>query len=663
MVRHLLGAARTSGSREMLNAINRAGHVCRITGILVLTLASAQGMEPPLAFDTTGGDAWTFEKTVELTVPAGRCDTVEIIAPNGRSIVSPIRERIAARISLEPGENVIEAECHKDGSLNGTPAKQQWSVRIKDSPKARAYALVTTAGTVLDASMSEVAPSRAVPIVRYEWRAREGSADPLVGLPAEGKRIELTRPMVDGEYYATVRVVDAIGRVDESTATFRVRNGRAEAIDLEREHPGWIDAAVIYGIDPFRFGPRGLVDVIPRLDELRALGVTTLWLTPITAAPAQDFGYAITDHFQVRPNLGSEAELRDLVTAAHARGLRVILDLVPNHLSDQHAYFVDAASHGRASPYFSFFARSAQGATTHYFDWRNLKNLNYQNEEVQRLILEASVYWVREFDVDGFRVDAAWGPRARAPEFWPSWRAELKRIKPDLLLLAEGSARDAYYFFNGFDAAYDWTDELGEWAWKAAFENGSVRQLRSAVGDRGATGPLVFRFLNNNDTGARFSTRYGVARTRVAVAMLLTLPGLPGLYTGEEVGATFEPYREVAPVVWDDPNQLRVWYTRLLELRRRHSSLRSREVRLLALEPADQVLAYLRPAVHPDRTILVLLNYAAATSHIEIPEEILRSLSPEGKLRDLLLGERFTLGLRGNRLALPAHSIRLLQGE
>ena len=164
----------------MLNAINRAGHVCRVTGILALTLASAHGIEPPFAFDTAGGDAWTFEKTVELTVPAGRCGTVEIIAPNGRTIVSPVRERIAARISLEPGKNVIEAECHKDGSLNGRPAKQQWSVRIKDSPKARAYAFVTTAGAVLDASISEVAPTRAAPIVRYEWRAREGSAGPSV---------------------------------------------------------------------------------------------------------------------------------------------------------------------------------------------------------------------------------------------------------------------------------------------------------------------------------------------------------------------------------------------------------------------------------------------------------------------------------------------------
>ena len=166
-----------------------------------------------------------------------------------------------------------------------------------------------------------------------------------------------------------------------------------------------------------------------------------------------------------------------------------------------------------------------------------------------------------------------------------------------------------------------------------------------------------------NDTGARFSTRYGLARTRVAVAMLLTLPGLPGLYTGEEVGASFEPYREGAPILWDDPDQLRVWYTRLLELRRRHSALRSREVSMLTLDPADQVLAYLRPALPGDRTILVLLNYGATPWEVKIPEQIVQSLSPDGKLIDLLQGERVTTSSYDTRVSLPGHGVRLLQGE
>src|SRR3954471_15817144 len=105
-------------------------------------------------------------------------------------------------------------------------------------------------------------------------------------------------------------------------------------------------------------------------------------------------------------------------------------------------------------------------------------------------------------------------PRQRAPEFWPRWREELKRIKPDLLLLAEASARDPYYFRNGFDVAYDWTDQLGVWAWGEAFK----AQARIALSLRARiTVPdplidpdaLIFRFLNNNDTEDRFITRYG----------------------------------------------------------------------------------------------------------------------------------------------------------
>jgi cyclomaltodextrinase len=153
-------------------------------------------------------------------------------------------------------------------------------------------------------------------------------------------------------------------------------------------------------------------------------------------------------------------------------------------------------------------------------------------------------------------------PVPSQPDFWPVWRAELKRIRPDLLLLAESSARDPYYFANGFDAGYDWTDRLGEWAWQEVFADPAhiPQRLRAALTNDGAgydPDAVVFRFLNNNDTGARFITRHGVGLTRVAAALLLTLPGIPGLYTGEEIGAEFEPYAGPPPIRWTDPHGLR----------------------------------------------------------------------------------------------------------
>jgi glycosidase len=77
---------------------------------------------------------------------------------------------------------------------------------------------------------------------------------------------------------------------------------------------------------------------------------------------------------------------------------------------------------------------------------------------------------VRDIGVDGFRMDVAWGVKGRRPDFWPRWRREMKRINPDLFLLAEASGVDPYYFANGFDVAYDWTRSLGQWAWSSGFD-------------------------------------------------------------------------------------------------------------------------------------------------------------------------------------------------
>jgi len=337
-------------------------------------------------------------------------------------------------------------------------------VRLHNAPTASIGVSESGTGVTLDGRASTPAPVGAAAIARYEWRTGDGNLPPLAALLASGPRVELAAPMRDGEYTIALKVTDDAGRTDESAVLLRARRGVLREVDPKHDHAAWIDRAVFYGVVPRLFGPRGLPDVTARLDQLAGLGVTALWLSPVMKSPPGDFGYAVTDYFHVRSSLGSDEDLHDLIRAAHARGIRVILDFVPNHLSDQNAYFTDTIAYARASPYFDFFERGRDGRAGHYFDWTNLENLNYANPEVERLVIEAFAYWVRGFDVDGFRVDAAWGPRPRAPDFWPRLRTELRRIKPDLVLIAEASARDAYYGRHRFDAAYDWTDKLGEWA-------------------------------------------------------------------------------------------------------------------------------------------------------------------------------------------------------
>src|SRR5690606_9979781 len=141
----------------------------------------------------------------------------------------------------------------------------------------------------------------------------------------------------------------------------------------------------------------------------------------------------------------------------------------------------------------------------------NLPNLDYDHPEVEAYTVASARHWVRQFGIDGYRVDAAWGVRERDPTFWPRFRSALQRVEPRAFLLAEASARDPYYVRHGFDAAYDWTEELGHHAWEHVFGSprGIARRLHAAVVTSETELHQVFRFLNNNDTGARFITRHG----------------------------------------------------------------------------------------------------------------------------------------------------------
>lgn len=374
--------------------------------------------------------------------------------------------------------------------------------------------------------------------------------------------------------------------------------------------PAWAAGATIYGVSVGHVDPPGLQGVIDRLDDFAGLGVAALWLSPINVSPPGDFGYAVVDYCDVRPGYGTRDDFRRLVREAHARDIRILMDVVPNHTSVQHPWRQDAERNGPASRWWGFYDRDGDGNATHYFSWTHLPNLNYDNPEVRRIMTGALLSWVREFDVDGFRVDVAWGIQQRNPEFWPAFVAEFRRLKPDGLLIAEASARDPRYAACGFDAAYDWTDALGHWAWEGIFD-GATPVGTAITGAIAASDPAtrVLRFLNNNDTGARFISRHGIDCYRVALAMLLTLPGLPCLYLGDEVGAAFEPYASREAVTRDDPHGLRAYVRDLVALRRALPGLAAPAWTPLAVEPAAHIFGYLRHRENGDDPVLVLLNF------------------------------------------------------
>lgn len=546
-----------------------------------------------------GGAVWAWR-----TLVRGRAAAPVSLTVDGTPYeVVQQGDRFHARVGVRPGPNLVVA------SAGGDAAVATYDVAMAARPRAVAVAVVDGRDIVLDATRSTPSRVTGAPVLTWRWSQRNG--DDMAGLPASGELVRIARPAGAGPWYVDLWVTDRTGATDRSGITLIAQPDGPEPASGQARAP-WAAAAVVYGVIPLAFGYRGFAAVRHDLGRLQRLGVTTLWMSPVFQTLRFEFGYGVTDYFTIRDDYGGRRGLRQLVAAAHERGIRVLLDVAVNHTSDRHPYFRHAEEQGTRSHQFSYYQRDANGDPVHYFDWEDLPNLDWDNPEVRRWISEVLTYWVRELDVDGYRFDVAWGVRERRPDAWAELVSELRRVKPHVLLLAEASSRDRYYAATGFDLAYDWTEQLGQWAWHDAFADPDRVVERLAAAVAAAPGADVFRFLNNNDTGERFIDRYGLGMTRVAAALLLTLPGVPCIYCGDEVGASFDPYETYGPIDWAGHPELTDWYAALVAVRARLPALTSAPFIRLNVTPAREVLGYTRAEVS------VLLNFSARQVDAEV---------------------------------------------
>jgi cyclomaltodextrinase / maltogenic alpha-amylase / neopullulanase len=171
---------------------------------------------------------------------------------------------------------------------------------------------------------------------------------------------------------------------------------------------------------------------------------------------------------------------------------------------------------------------------------------------------------------------------------------------------------------------------------------------------------LIFRFLNNNDTGTRFITTHGEPLTRVATALLLTLPGVPCIYTADEAGQWFRPYFDVTPISFRERYRgLRDYHKKLIALRKDIPSLHSRSWQLLDVQPERQVIGYVRFLEGNEQPVLVLLNFSEEPAEVSLtlPEEF-QSLAGSSSLSDLLNEE--DISFNGANVQMNPMSARIL---
>jgi alpha-amylase len=403
-------------------------------------------------------------------------------------------------------------------------------------------------------------------------------------------------------------------------------------------------------------------------DMRRDLGARCIWLMPVASSPSYH-GYDVKDYYRVNPEYGTNEDFKRLVAEAHRRGIRVLVDMVLNHASSEHPYFKDALLNP-SSPYRNWFrwatpkpeSKGPWGQEAwhrspvrdeYYYGvfWSGMPDLNYDHRAVREEAKKIATFWLEEMGADGFRLDAipylveegtrlAGAPGTHA--FLREYAAHVRRVAPNAYTIGEvwdSVAAMLPYYPDQLDACFAFaaSDALLN-----AVRSGSAKGLLEPYLQlqRAVPAERWSPFLRNHDQ-TRTMTELGgdMARTKMAITLLLTLPGLPYVYYGEEIGMTGnkpDP-RLRTPMHWTrgpaagftrgaaweplqpdsmtanveaqdaDPTSLLNLHRRLIHLRAANEALGGGELVPLTTS-SDAVAAYVRRA--GDRAVLVIANLA-----------------------------------------------------
>lgn len=471
------------------------------------------------------------------------------------------------------------------------------------------------------------------------------------------KRVCYAFELTDTEGYVRYYYGDLFndGMTDDRSAFFQLPfNHRADRVRV----PEWTRDAVVYNIfpDSFATGKRSISGqptelmhngqlvrgklggtirgILENLDYIQDLGFNCVYINPIFAA-GEYHKYDLVDYFHIDPAFGTDEDFRALVQAAHRMGIRVIIDGVFNHCGWHFFAFEDAKEKGPASRYWNWFYRLTDPVTVpdNMDDYPNYECFGYErmmpklatdNPEVLDYFCRVGTYWVKEYDIDGWRLDVA---SEVNDGFWRAFRSAVKAIKPDCALIGE-VWESAGHWLDGsmFDSTMNYDFRKHAAAFFAS-ERPDAAAFNQRVTDmlmryREPVTACQLNLLDSHDVSRFLSLCHGdQRRQRLAVLFQMTFVGMPCVFYGDELGmegVLEEEYRH--PMPWDRTEYpMRAFYQKAIRLRGMEPVLR--RGKFICERTDGGVYRYRRD--DGTHAVTVVMNLSSDKQEIDAEREIL----------------------------------------
>ncbi len=408
------------------------------------------------------------------------------------------------------------------------------------------------------------------------------------------------------------------------------------------EVPQWAANKVVYQIFPSRFATTQPVDkklwykapitpmddlhgnlrgIIEHLDYIKDLGIDVVYLTPIFKSNSCH-KYDTIDYYQVDPSFGTTEDLKELVQKSHERGMKVVLDAVYNHSGREFFAFQDILEKGEKSKYLDWYFIDELPPRGEWGEIPNFKcfgyyggmpKLNLKNPEVEKYITDVACYWIKECDIDGWRLDVG---DEISHFFWKNFRKAIKAVKKDMLIIGEiwhyagdfleGDEWDTVmnypFYLNLIDLLADEKINVSQFVQNLGYLKGRLNKKCY---------PLMWNLIDSHDT-ARFLhlCNDNKKKQHLAAAFQLLLPGMPMVYYGDEYampGANDPDCRR--GMYWDEEYQdkeMYNWYKKLMQVRKTHACIVEGEmIETIANDDEDTIVMIRK---NGEETIAMLFN-------------------------------------------------------